>query len=173
MTRLPLPYIHRFTTGGHTYVYFHRDSKRWRLPGAPSSPEFVAEYNRLLAITGPEKPEPNIESGLVRHRSSIATKAELLAAAVKFKDFGCGIYFLIKEGEVVYVGQSTNVFARVPKHRKDKEFDSWHWVPCERKNLNGMELFYLGMFKPTLNKDYLTERMKALAKFENDEIWDE
>jgi integrase len=38
------------------YWYFRRGGRRWSLPGDPMSPEFMAEYRRLVAATGPARP---------------------------------------------------------------------------------------------------------------------
>lgn len=39
-----------------------------------------------------------------------------------------GVYFLYSEEEIVYVGQSVNIYARIGSHAaKGIEFDSWAW----------------------------------------------
>jgi hypothetical protein len=37
-------------------------------------------------------------------------------------------------------------------HNKDKEFDSWHWIPCPIESLAETERAYIAALKPTLNK---------------------
>ncbi len=56
MTRLDLPFIHRFTDRhGHVRHYFRRPGfKRMALPGAPGSAEFMAAYQ--LAMSGSALP---------------------------------------------------------------------------------------------------------------------
>jgi hypothetical protein len=50
MTRLTLPYIHRFRDRhGHLRYYFRRDGKRRTLPGLPGSAEFMAAYQAAEA----------------------------------------------------------------------------------------------------------------------------
>ena len=39
--------------GKKKYAYFRRNGRRWPLPGAPGSEEFMAEYRRLEAATAP------------------------------------------------------------------------------------------------------------------------
>jgi hypothetical protein len=58
MTQVELRYVkpERDRDGRVRYWYFRRNGRRWRLPGEPMSPEFMAEYHRLLAATGPARP---------------------------------------------------------------------------------------------------------------------
>lgn len=64
-----------------------------------------------------------------------------------------GIYFLFLGHELVYIGQSTNVFARVATHYLDpkKEFDCWNFVPVARPLLDREERRLIRRHKPRLN----------------------
>lgn len=64
-----------------------------------------------------------------------------------------GIYFLIRDGRVVYVGQSVDVFGRISTHQRDKTFDAIAYVPCERHLLDKMESLYIHTLRPPLNGD--------------------
>lgn len=63
-----------------------------------------------------------------------------------------GVYFLVKDGQVVYVGQSGNVYARLEKHRAKVDFDLWHFlhVPNKTERLQ-LERAYIRSLKPALN----------------------
>jgi hypothetical protein len=61
-----------------------------------------------------------------------------------------GIYFLIHEGEVIYVGQSHNVASRIIGH-KNKTFDRAFVLPCPPSKMNETEAAFIGIFKPKLN----------------------
>src|SRR5262245_61748838 len=63
MTQVELQYVkpERGRDGRVRYWYFRRNGRRWRLPGEPMSPEFMAEYHRLVAATGPARPGGNGE----------------------------------------------------------------------------------------------------------------
>lgn len=63
----------------------------------------------------------------------------------------CGIYFLIKDGEIVYVGQSVSVMARIQSHTASKEFDSFSFLPCKREILNVIESLYIHLLEPSGN----------------------
>jgi len=69
----------------------------------------------------------------------------------------CGIYFLCREGEVVYVGQSIDIHPRVRNHAKGnscasaKQFDSVFWIAAEEKDLDWLETFWIDKLQPPLN----------------------
>jgi hypothetical protein len=61
-----------------------------------------------------------------------------------------GVYFLIDEDKIVYVGQSVNIYARIPNHH-DKKFDRYSYVPCKPQLLNILESLYIHCLQPKLN----------------------
>lgn len=64
----------------------------------------------------------------------------------------CGIYFLIRDEEIVYVGQSTNTLRRVARHVDDgRKFDYFTIVPCKREDLDRMEHTYITALYPDEN----------------------
>ena len=82
---------------------------------------------------------------------TLLRESEIVAAAAKWHNC-TGVYFLIKNGRIVYVGQSFSVFARVNQHKTDrKDFDSMAYVPCDAKDLDILESLYIHMFQPDLN----------------------
>lgn len=65
-----------------------------------------------------------------------------------------GVYFLIKNNEVVYVGQSIDVYGRLSTHKKNgKDFDSFAFIQCEKGMLNDLESLYISAFVPFMNAD--------------------
>jgi len=66
----------------------------------------------------------------------------------------CGVYFLKKKSEVVYVGQSINIAQRISDHQREKEkdFDSFDYVECSVDNLNSNETFFIHYYNPKYNK---------------------
>ena len=62
----------------------------------------------------------------------------------------CGVYFLIDRGEVVYVGQSVNVFSRMREHSKSKKFDSYVYINCSKGDLDILESLYIHVLRPPL-----------------------
>lgn len=61
-----------------------------------------------------------------------------------------GIYFLLKNKKIVYIGQSRNVERRIASHR-DKDFDSFRVIACGVDDLLRYEKRLINYFKPELN----------------------
>jgi len=82
------------------------------------------------------------------------TETEIVSKASAF-DPPCGVYFLIDNYSIVYVGQSTNVFARIMSHRNEqyskKVFDRYAYIPCPKEVLDLVESIYIMMFTPKYN----------------------
>lgn len=65
-----------------------------------------------------------------------------------------GIYLLIDNHEVVYIGQTLNIHQRLKSH-KDKIFDRYHFFRCEIDKLNFFEEELIDRFRPKYNKSKL------------------
>jgi hypothetical protein len=82
-----------------------------------------------------------------------------------------GIYFLLRKGRVVYVGQNSgSVDARIYSHSTDrtKPFDDAWWFPCARANLNELERHYIDLFHPPYNCDPASCRHRGETRAERD-----
>lgn len=68
----------------------------------------------------------------------------------------CAVYFLIAGGEVIYVGQSTNVHYRLSQHIYDGVilFDRYYIEPCDPSLLTTLETQYILQFKPRHNRTH-------------------
>lgn len=75
-----------------------------------------------------------------------------------------GVYFLIDEGRVVYVGESGNVHARVACHIRDggKDFTRIHIIPCNEAERRTLEKAYIKKFNPPLNVFWTSRYKKAV-----------
>lgn len=82
-------------------------------------------------------------------RFSLVPKEALIEKSKNYGD-ACGVYFLIKDNEIVYIGQSINIASRVTQHR-DKAFDSVSYVACHRNELDILESLYILAYQPELN----------------------
>lgn len=76
---------------------------------------------------------------------------QILTAKVAVPIQRCGLYFLIKEDRIVYVGQSTIVAQRAAKHRGVIHHDSYTFLPCLPHELNELEAQYIVALKPVHN----------------------
>lgn len=61
------------------------------------------------------------------------------------------VYFLMKEGRVVYVGQTVELRRRIKSHRVEKDFDDVYFMPVPRKNLGAVEADLITSLRPPLN----------------------
>lgn len=63
------------------------------------------------------------------------------------------VYFMVKSGEVFYIGQSINLLARIGYHAAWKDYDAIFYLPCEKKDLSWMEGAFIRILKPIGNGD--------------------
>ena len=62
-----------------------------------------------------------------------------------------GVYFLISDQKIVYIGQSLCIFSRIDQHKKVKRFDRFAYIPCEKTLLDSLESLYIHCLRPPLN----------------------
>jgi hypothetical protein len=111
----------------------------------------------LIPPLEPIRPEPPPLPALL--------SAEAIHAAAAPWSDGCGIYFLIHEERIVYVGQSQNVYSRVSRHlSRHRNFDAWHWVPCRQDTLTRLERAYIEALMPVWNCDPATLRLREAMR---------
>lgn len=63
-----------------------------------------------------------------------------------------GIYFLLRNNKIVYVGQCKKGLARLYAHCSDKKFDGYYFKQCDVENLNNIEAYYICNFEPQYNQ---------------------
>lgn len=62
------------------------------------------------------------------------------------------VYVLIKDNQIVYVGRSTDLKARLRQHRKDKTFDRFEYKICkDRHEMQDLEALLIQQFNPKYN----------------------
>ena len=80
------------------------------------------------------------------------------------------IYFLFYNDKLVYIGRSSNLFARLSKHLTTKIFNSLSLVPTNRADLIELETYYIEKYEPSYNhqeatvKQFRTRRTKLQQK---------
>ena len=84
-------------------------------------------------------------------KSELLEKDFILNNRKKIDEKICCIYFLIKNSEIVYIGQSTNGISRIQQHT-DKDFDSYFILETSKEHLNDLESHYIVKFNPVYNK---------------------
>jgi len=120
----------------------------------------IAEQNRKLndEINKKRKQLSDIEESINTAKKKLKAKMDdplfeeddiLLLAGIRKRK--CGVYFLIKDEEIVYVGQSVNIFSRIGAHETLKDFDTFTYIECDKSELNIIEAKYIVKFKPKYN----------------------
>jgi hypothetical protein len=118
-------------------------SQRFRLAEEVQALEQRLGMARLCAELQAQHPELN---------DKLLLSEEHIVAASYSMSRVSGVYFLIRDNRVVYVGQSVNVYSRLSQH-KDKTFDRFAYVPCPPEKLNRLESIYIHVLKPELNAE--------------------
>lgn len=65
-----------------------------------------------------------------------------------------GIYFLVHNNIVIYVGQSIDIYTRISSHKNKKEFTSAFYIECPEEELKCTEDYYIIALNPPLNKTH-------------------
>ena len=64
-----------------------------------------------------------------------------------------GIYFLCRDSQVLYAGQSVNAVARISEHiARGVAFDAVFFLPCQAEDLNKIERAFIRYLKPPMNR---------------------
>jgi hypothetical protein len=82
--------------------------------------------------------------------NTLLREHEIVSVSKPWQQF-VGVYFLIDNGKIVYVGQSVNVYSRISQH--SKKFDSFSILPCQKNELDALESLYIHVLKPPLNSN--------------------
>lgn len=75
-----------------------------------------------------------------------------------------GVYFLIKDDEVVYIGQSTNVQSRISTGHKDKEYDEAFMLLIPEEYLQEVETAFIAALNPIYNRTSLPKGRQKNAR---------
>lgn len=62
-----------------------------------------------------------------------------------------GVYFLINENKIVYVGKTIKGLTRAYSHLDNKIFDRIYFLPCLEEELNILEANYIVKYAPLYN----------------------
>lgn len=65
-----------------------------------------------------------------------------------------GVYFLMQEENLIYIGQSISIASRIEAHRRCTNnyiFDSVYFIECKREDLLKIEKKYTDLLRPKWN----------------------
>jgi len=127
-----------------------REREAQRLVDIEQRDSLKCEIKKLKAeLDSLRKLEHVNKTALTLTGKTLLREEEIVSAANTW-ELATGVYFLIDSGKVVYVGQSVNVYARIASHH-DKVFDSFAFIPCDKKILDSLESLYIHTLRPALN----------------------
>ncbi len=78
-----------------------------------------------------------------KYEEHFATEEQITNAAVPVPKILAGVYFLVRDYRVMYVGSSTNIISRIQDHQRIRDFDSFAFIPLT----NFLSDDELGMYK--------------------------
>ncbi len=79
-------------------------------------------------------------------------KQDIINISTPVTHFTIGVYFLLHENEIVYIGQTKFGLSRVFNHVKNKIFDKYSFIECGIDELNQLESAYIIKYNPKYNK---------------------
>lgn len=149
--------------GSSYYVVSTTSPRRWiRL--ADNLDLALTKYNLIAGKTeGFEKLIP-VSSDEYSIEKLMAANDDYIEAAIgisekailsnrTFAHIASGVYFLIFNSEIIYIGKSTNITSRIGSHAKSIVFDSYSVVQCSGEEMDEMEKVLIHKFKPKYNKN--------------------
>lgn len=134
----------------------HAEAKTWAeyVEGALDRRSYAASLERRVQI---DAEAPILLSSLPKRvldalKNVPYNHYEVVASALLYGT-GVGIYFLLMDREIVYVGQTTNFLARLNKHQRDgKVFNGVSFIQCGEAQLDDLEAMYIDAFLPEYNR---------------------
>lgn len=93
------------------------------------------------------------QAGRAPRNEALLNERSIQAASAPISSI-CGVYFLLSDGEIVYVGASRNIMRRVSQHLDDdsKTFDSVSFIETSEQAMFRIESAYIEKFRPKLNE---------------------
>lgn len=152
-------FIYKSTISGRTVAIGHDEKEAIDYAKWANEQVAAAEFEKKVGRV--KRPHLGLDKrGLLEH-SWIAERA---MACIKI----IGVYMLLMDAEIVYVGQSTNVLARIYSHqqRHAKDFNRFFIIECRPEDLLRTESLYIDKFNPRHN-------LTAPQIAEDEAIWSE
>ena len=71
------------------------------------------------------------------------------------------VYFLYRDDEIIYIGQSLSPYTRIKTHTKDKNFNSFRVLACRKERMTYWERVLIQRYHPALNRTHNTYSSEA------------
>jgi hypothetical protein len=141
----------KFLSQNGAGYFYYRDKQTGTTKGLGRDRDAAIRYaDRMNALMGIGKSD-SIADGYSGFAGTLT--AEYILGMAKSVKRTCGIYFLMHNREIVYVGQSVNCHARMGTHLNDemKVFDSYFIIECPANRLDELEAKYIVQLRPKYN----------------------
>lgn len=154
---------------------FRYRNKKWRVEVARRGVRKTASFvTKAQGVLWAAKVEAEIiqadEQAKKFSRSSINPLRDLLSPKEIIEKsspamFVSGVYFLIDEGRITYVGKSNNIGARLVEHaKKGRPFERYFALLCSPDKMHGLESDYIKALDPEQNKTPLPNLYQTAPK---------
>jgi len=105
--------------------------------------------------------------------SAVAERIARAAGFIACAQVHRGVYFLVDGQEIVYVGQSINVLARIGQHVGERKFTAVAFYELKRDvapvTLTTLERYFLQILTPRHNRDGVSRKAKQVRA--SDPAW--
>lgn len=142
-----LKYVHSYRDrhGKARHYFRHPSSASIPLP-EPSLPDFEHAYNDLLEKFAPLETKE-------RFRILNSNKTKVGLERQRARQSKSGVYLLMLENRIVYVGTSEDMVARVLAHRSNgRPFDRAFYIPINGRDRHNLERILIAAIKPEQNR---------------------
>jgi hypothetical protein len=132
-----------------TYYYAWKGGPRLR--GEPGTPEFVASYNEAIAARTSAR-FPSLPGGIIKRKAQNPNAVQPLI----------GVYLLLLNGEIIYVGSSLKMPERVNGHRTNgRPFDQVFYIATTADEREALERTLIKAIDPPQNRQHRLRRVPA------------
>lgn len=158
-------HVHQFKDRhGNARLYFRPPGMHaMPLRGPIGSPAFLEDYHAALpALLDAEK---NAKGRSFRLSIAAERRKKNVELAIWRGEEppACGVYFLMLEGVLVYIGSSTSIKTRVLQHRQNgRPFDRAYALGAPEGEHKKLELMFIRKMTPKQNRAGLTLSLAAI-----------
>ena len=133
---------------GKMRCYFKRGSHALVPLPDPSSPDFESAYQETLKMLAPEQnPKPIVARILNSNKTKVGLERQ------RARQSKSGVYLLMLENRIAYVGTSEDMVARVTAHRANgRPFDRAFYIPINGRDRHNLERILIAAIKPEQNR---------------------
>lgn len=108
------------------------------------SVRFVSKYFPNIMV--------RIATGVMVYNAKNMSASDVIRSSQAYTGNVAWVYFLVRDGVIVYVGQTSNLRKRLGHHAQHKDFDSYSVLRCDDRYVDIIEAHYIRKFDPPLNK---------------------